>query len=140
MRSWPLAPTCHNETADLSQQQLPALDWLPSYCRVHAAAELPEPAVDEDVEGDEEDEGNKAIEEEVHIDNIDQDIVTVLSEKCGNHYRDLDLENGEHNKKDLAMNTMKVTSCMVEFRLVLVVLVEGKTLSSVVSSMNLGIL
>ena len=40
------------------------------------------------------------------------------------------------------MNTMKVTSCMVEFRLVLVVvvLVEGKTLSSVVSSMNLGIL
>ena len=40
------------------------------------------------------------------------------------------------------MITMKVTSCMVEFRLVLVVvvLVEGKIWSSVVSSMNLGIL
>ena len=38
------------------------------------------------------------------------------------------------------MNTMKVTSDMVEFRLVLVVLEEGKTWISVVSSMNLGIL
>ena len=38
------------------------------------------------------------------------------------------------------MNTMKVTSDMVELRLVLVVLEEGNTWTSVVSSMNLGIL
>ena len=35
---------------------------------------------------------------------------------------------------------MKVTSVMVELRLELVVLEEGKTCTSVVSSMNLGIL
>ena len=38
------------------------------------------------------------------------------------------------------MNTAKVTSDMVELPLVVVVLEVGKTWTSVVSSMNLGIL
>ena len=87
------------------------LDWPDPDSGHHAAAELPEPAVDEEVEGDEEDEGNKAIEDEVHIDNIDLDIVTVLSETCGNNCSELNLKN--KNKKDLARNYVKVTSVMV---------------------------
>ena len=114
------------------------LDWPDPDSGHHAAAELSEPAVDEDVESDEEDEGNKAIEDEVHIDNIDLDIVSVQSETCGDHSSKLNLKN--KNEKDLAINYVKVTSAMVELRLELVMLEEGKTCTSVVSSMNLGIL
>ena len=111
------------------------LDWPDPDSGHHAAAELPDPAVDEEVESDEEDEGNKAIEDEVHIDNIDLDIVTVLSKTCGDHSSKLN-----KNEKDLAINYVKVTSAMVELMLELVMLEEGKTCTSVVSSMNLGIL
>ena len=63
--------TCHNEAADLGEHDLPQLDRLVPHGGLSRLAELLQLSVDKGVKGDQGYQGDEAIEDQIHVDNID---------------------------------------------------------------------
>ena len=76
--------TDHDEAADLGEHDLPLLDVVPLYRHLRLPGHLPQPEVDAGVEDDQEEQGDEAVYDEVHVDDVDLVIVAILTE-TGSH-------------------------------------------------------
>ena len=77
--------TCHDETADLGEHDLPQLDRLVPHGGLIRLAELLQLSIDKGVEGYQGYQGDEAIEEQIHVDDIEFVVVWILP-KTGSYH------------------------------------------------------
>ena len=81
--------TCYNEAADLGEHNLPQLDRLVPQGGFSRLAEFLQLSVDKGVEGDQGYQGDEAIEDQIHVDDIDFVVVWILPKTGSDNQEDL---------------------------------------------------
>ena len=92
--------TDHDEAADLGEHHLPLLDVVTLDRHLRLPGHLPQPEVDAGVEDDQEEQGDEAVYDEVHVDHVDLVIVTILAE-TGSHDDQILKSDGIQNIFDI---------------------------------------
>ena len=77
--------TNYDEAADCGQHDLPLLDVVPLDRDLGLPAHLPQSEEDAGVEDDQGEQRDEAVDDEVHVDDINLVIVTILTKTCANN-------------------------------------------------------